>query len=374
MLADQFPVYRRVFLTKSMRYATFLAATHGFQSQAFASQFNHRKLRVGQIGILHGHAIGKLETVLKRNKDFELIGIAAEDDQAKHRLLNLSDSSDKYLKLPWMTTDELLRLENLDLVLVETPIDRLLSTALKCIDAGCHVHLDKPAGSSLTEFRSLLELSQKHRKIVQLGYMFRSNPGFQFLFKAVQDGLIGNVFEVHAVMSKKVSTAERVELARYRGGAMFELGCHLIDALITLLGEPQSVTAFNTKTHPEQDDLFDNCLAVFRYPKATATIRSSVVEVDGGLRRQFVVCGTKGTIAIYPLEPAAIELTLEQATAGYRRGKQKVEIPQSPGRYDGDLLSLASAIRGESNYEYHPEHDLIVQECILRASEMPIDK
>ena len=40
------------------------------------------------------------------------------------------------------------------------------------------------------------------------------------------------------------------------------------------------------------------------------------------------------------------------------------------GRYDGDLLSLAAAIRGESNYAYSLEHDLVVQECVLQASEM----
>ena len=41
-----------------------------------------------------------------------------------------------------------------------------------------------------------------------------------------------NVFEVHAVMSKVVGPDERTALAAYRGGIMFELGCHVIDLVV----------------------------------------------------------------------------------------------------------------------------------------------
>jgi predicted dehydrogenase len=84
---------------------------------------------------------------------------------------------------------------------------------------------------------------------------------------------------------------------------MFNLGCHLIDVLVIVLGKPEKVTAYVRRTRPQQDNLADNQLAVFEYPKATATVRSSVMEVDGGKRRQFVVCGDKGTVDIKPLEP-----------------------------------------------------------------------
>jgi hypothetical protein len=47
-----------------------------------------------------------------------------------------------------------------------------------------------------------------------------------------------------------------------------------------------------------------------------------------------------------------------------------VTLAKSTGRYDGDLLDLASAIRGETDYAYSLEHELLVQECVLKASEM----
>ena len=105
-------------------------------------------------------------------------------------------------------------------------------------------------------------------------------------------------------MSKKANAFLRQELAKYPGGSMFELGCHLIDPLFHLLGIPSNVTAFNRQT--EKDGLLDNTFAVFEYPKATASIRSALVEVDGFRRRQFVVCGDKGTIRIMPLEPGKL--------------------------------------------------------------------
>jgi predicted dehydrogenase len=163
---------------------------------------------------------------------------------------------------------------------------------------------------------------------------------------------------------------DRAELARYRGGSMFELGCHLIDAAVKLLGKPTTVTAVNRNTHPEVDHLNDNCLAVFHYPKATATIRSSVVEVEGNRRRQFNVCGTQGTIEIEPLEPPHLTLTLDRPQGKFRKGTQVVELPKMDGRYDGDLLDFAAAIRGEREYGYSLEHDLVVQACVLQASEM----
>ena len=69
-----------------------------------------------------------------------------------------------------------------------------------------------------------------------MGYVYRYNPGFKFIFKAVKEGLLGDIVEVDGVMSKKVNDATRQQLARYPGGTMFELGCHLIDELSTLGG------------------------------------------------------------------------------------------------------------------------------------------
>lgn len=60
------------------------------------------------------------------------------------------------------------------------------------------------------------------------------------------------------------------------------------------------------------DTFQDNMLAVFEYPKATATVKSSGVEVEGFLRRQFTVCGTEGTFHIQPLDKPSVTLSLSK--------------------------------------------------------------
>ncbi len=324
------------------------------------------RIRVGQIGTKHAHAAGKLEAARKLADYFEVVGIVEEDLDQRERVQKLP----AYVDLPWLTREQLLGEAGLQLVLIETAIDDLLTTAEKCLAAGCHIHLDKPAGTSLKHFQRITELAASKQRLIQLGYMFRSNPAFQFLYAAVNQGWLGDIFEVDAVMSKKIGPAERAQLARYRGGSMFELGCHVIDAVIKLLGKPTAVRPANRQTHPELDSLYDNCLAVFEYPRATATVRSSLVEVDGGRRRQIVVCGTEGTVAIEPLEPPQLSLTLDRPRGEFRTGTQTINLPVSSGRYDGDLISLATAIRGETTFEYSLEHDLMVQSCILEASNM----
>lgn len=151
------------------------------------------------------------------------------------------------------------------------------------------------------------------------------------------------------------------------------MGCHLIDAVVAMLGRPDRVVPFARRTFPKQDNLADNMLAVLEYPKTTCTVRSSVIEVDGGRRRQLVVCGNKGTIDTRPLEPPKLLLALDEPRGEFKRGYQEVELPRMPGRYDEQLAELARVIRGEEENRYPPEHDLAVHETILRASDLRVD-
>ncbi|MFT5497169.1 MAG: putative dehydrogenase, partial [Kiritimatiellia bacterium] len=166
---------------------------------------------------------------------------------------------------------------------------------------------------------------------------------------------------------------DRKSLEHFHGGFMFELACHLVDSAVYLLGKPDKVTPFIRRSYPEKDQLADNCLAVFEYPKATTTIRTAAMEVDGGRRRQFVVCGDRGTADIHPLEAPKMSLTLDRAQGAFRKGNQEVPGLKSTGRYDGEFTDLARVIRGEKKLAWTPAHDLAVHETVLRASDMPID-
>jgi predicted dehydrogenase len=259
----------------------------------------------------------------------------------------------------------------LQAVAVETEVTDLVPLARLAVGAGKHVHLDKPAGESLPAFAKLLALAGEKKVTVQMGYMLRYNPAFVLLWRLLKEGALGEVFSVDAVMSKLLSQGERARMLPYTGGSMFELGCHLIDAALYVLGKPEKVTPYGRRV-TGTDGYVDNGLAVLEYAKATATIRSAMIEVEGGPRRQFVVCGTKGTFDIHPLEPAAAKLALLAPHGEFKKGYQEVKFAQAGGRYDGDFADLARVIRGEKKLDFSPEHDLAVEETVLRASGLPV--
>jgi predicted dehydrogenase len=325
------------------------------------------RIKVGQIGTGHAHAGGKMDA-MRKSAEYEVVGIV-ENDPARRAA---AEKTKVYQGLPWLTEEQLLNTPGVQAVAVETEVKDLLATAARCIAAGQHIHLDKPAGESLPTFRRLLDDATARRLTVQMGYMFRYNPAFELCFRLVREGALGEVFSIDTAMSKALAIPERAGLLAYRGGSMFELGCHVIDAVVSVLGRPRKVTPHSRSVSPAGDGFADNQLAVLDYDRATVTVRSAMVEIDGGARRQFVVCGTRGTFDIRPLEPAAARLALDAARGEYKKGYQEVKFERPSGRYDGEFADLAKVIRGEKPFAFTPEHDLAVQETVLLASGLPI--
>ena len=246
----------------------------------------------------------------------------------------------------------------------------LTPTGIRCLLAGKHIHLDKPPGESLDAYRALHREAAERKRVVQLGYMFRYNAAFQFVFRAAREGWLGDITEIHGQIGKHASPELRRELARFPGGGMFELGCHLVDAAVAVLGAPDRVHAVSNRTS-SNDTAADNQLAVLEYPKAIATIRCNHVDRIGFQRREFTVVGTNGIARINPLEPPQLRLALDRKRGEYRKGYQDVAMPRYV-RYDDDLIDLAKIIRGEKKSDFPPEHDLAVQETVLRASGRPV--
>lgn len=325
-----------------------------------AAQPAPARVKVGQIGVGHAHAT-KL-AAYRASPDYEVVGVVEPDEALRRR----AEDQPAFRGLRWLTRDQLLDTPGLQAVLVETRVRDLLDTAEACVAAGKHVHIDKPAGESLPQLRRILDAASQKKLLVQMGYMYRYNPGVVLLREFLRKGWLGDVFEVHAVMSKVVDPAARRQLAEFRGGMMFELGCHVLDLVVGVLGRPTTVAAFNTHSAPAADGLLDNTLAVLTYPRATATVRATALEVEGGDRRHLVVCGTEGTFHIQPLDNPAARVSLSRDRDGYRKGTQEVRLPRYV-RYVDDAADMARVIRGEAAFAFPPAHDLAVQEALLKA-------
>lgn len=319
-----------------------------------------------QIGTAHAHAAGKMQALRGLPEIYTVTGIAEPDED----LWRKNQRQPAYQGLRRLSVGDLLS-SDVRVVAVETGISDAPGYALRCLEAGKHVHLDKPGALRHSDFRKFRQLAADKSLIVQMGYMLRYNPAFELLFRAVREGRLGEITSIDASMGKLAPPALRKELASYEGGGMFELACHLIDAVVALLGKPSAVHAFST---PVGDDGFrDNQLAVLVYQKATATLRCNHTDPFGGPHRRFQVTGTKGAMEISPLESGKIVLSLPEAHGGFAKGRHGHTLEMPGGRYDGEFADLAKSVRGDKEFAWSAAHDIAVHETVLKASGLPVE-
>ena len=319
------------------------------------------KIKIGQIGIGHNHAEAKMLAVRKFPELFEVVGYAEENE----RWIEKRGKLKGYEGLERLSASEII--ERSDAILVECDVWDLMKYAKPCIEAGKHLHLDKPAGD-LKEYKYILDTAKANGLVVQLGYMYRYNPAVVKCMELIKDGSIGEIYSINAEMSTNHSPEYRTWLKNFGGGIMYILGSHLVDLIVYMLGEPKNVTSFLKKTQRDGVDVEDNNLAVFEYGNALARIFVSSVEVNGFGRRQLVVSGSKGTVNICPLE-RPITLTFSNTEIADKTYEDcKITIPfddnTADGRYDEMMKDFYAYILGEKQNPYTYEHDYLVQRVI----------
>ena len=318
-----------------------------------------KKIRIGQIGIGHNHGEAKMRTVRRFPELFEVVGFAEENEEWIRKRGEL----EAYSGLSRISVGEVI--EKSDAVLVETDVWNLTKAAQMCVDAGKHIHLDKPASGSLEEFRHLLETAEQKKLVVQMGYMYRYNPAVMKVLEWAKEGRFGEILSINAEMSTFHGEAFREWLKHYNGGIQYILGSHLVDLIVHLLGKPQKVTSFLKHSGKDGIDIPDNDLSVLEYEKALARVFVSSVEVNGFGRRQFVVSGTKGTANIYRLEPPKMTWSdLTSADYAYRDLCEEVEILPNGKRYDLMMQDFFEYVMGTKENPFTYAHDLAVQEVL----------
>lgn len=321
--------------------------------------------RIGQLGVTHAHASGKAR-VLSEAAAVDFVGIHEPDPAARAARA----ANPAYDGVRWLTEDELLGDPTVQGIFVETAPAENLGWARRALEAGKHVLIDKAPGTSLTELRAVLDLARGRGLHVQMGYNFRFNPAFEFAFGAVRDGLLGDVFNVQAQIPTTLAGYEerRAEITRYRGGMLYELGCHVVDLVVIVLGPPRRVSSFLRADHHTGDDspYVDNTLAVLEYDRAMAVVQTWGMEVEPFPHRRFEIHGTGGSIRIEPLEPPLLRLCMAEPRRPYRSGWQTIDVGDRP-RYVGDVEEFLAVVSGRRAPRYDAAHDLVVQDVVLRA-------
>lgn len=324
------------------------------------AQSGGKPLRIAFLGGSHSHAGGKLK-VVQNSPLYELAGMWEPD----------SDLRARYEKagVRMLSLDALLGDKSIEVIAVESAVRDHAAHGRLALEAGKHIHLEKPPALDVESFRSLLALAEQKRLVMQMGYMWRYHPGINAALGAAREGRLGEVYLVRGLINTLIEPERRPELAQFRGGQLFELGCHLIDPMVRLLGRPERVIPVLKHHGRHSDHLADNTVAVFEFPGALGVISSATLQPGAGRHRAFEIFGTNGTAVVRPVEPPSLAIDLAEAAGPYKAGPQSVPMPRYE-RYVDDFVELAAAVRGEKALGVTPAEDLLVQEALVRASGM----
>ena len=334
----------------------------------------NKKLRMIQVGVSHEHALGKFTTLKSMKDTFEVIGVVDDREFALTPRFVGANEFESYKGERFITLDQALNEEEVDGVLIEVPNLDLVPIATKFAERGIPMHVDKPCGEDLQAYKNLLDLCEKQNLPFQMGYMYRGNPAIRFAINAIKSGMLGNVFEIQADMNHCYGGDEYNQhyLTSFKGGIMFNLGCHLIDYIVAMLGRPEHVQSFLKSACPGDKSL-NNCVTVLEYPYANAVV--TVCSRDWGMSRRLRIGGTKGSLEFSPVErfdgkEIEVHFALKEDFGDYKAGVQTLKFGPVLDRYESQLQDFAAMIRGEKKDEYTRAHDYTVHEVILAASGM----
>jgi len=145
---------------------------------------------------------------------------------------------------------ELIRRDDLDLIIISTTNNWLAPIALAAVTAGKHVLVEKPAARHFSELDSVIDAAKKHRVKVMVGYNLRCHPAFIKAKKIHESGKLGPALYIRGRYGHGGRSGYEKEWRANPevsgGGELLDQGVHLIDLSRWFLGE---FTNVNGHTH-----------------------------------------------------------------------------------------------------------------------------
>ena len=229
--------------------------------------------------------------------------------------------------------------------------------------------MEKPGGTDLKAFRELVSILKEKDLVFSTGYMYRFNPKVIEAMEKVRRGELGKIYAVEAHMDCKHTPEVRAWLENFPGGMMFFLGCHLIDLIYRIQGEPDEVIPLSCSTGFDGVTAKDYGMVAFKYPSGVSFAKTCASENGGFLRRQLVICGEKGTVEIKPLEAKAeggqYTVMHENYDAAWSSAWTESQSDVHD-RYEAMIQKFAELINGKEN-PYSYDYELGLYELIIRS-------
>ncbi|MHB9026390.1 MAG: Gfo/Idh/MocA family protein [Armatimonadota bacterium] len=155
-------------------------------------------------------------------------------------------------------------------VIIATPTVTHAEVATACLQAGCHVLLEKPIAASLAEAEALAALSAATDRVLLIGHVERYNPAVTALLPLL------NQQELFACELQRLSTS----MGRDRSAdIIFDLMIHDLDLALAFTGSP--VDSVNAMGHRIRSGLIDHVAALLHFENGvTATLTASGVSQE----------------------------------------------------------------------------------------------
>mgnify|MGYP002622942225 FL=1 len=183
-------------------------------------------------------------------------------------------------------------LQNVDLVYVASPHLTHYDYTKRALLAGKHVLCEIPFMLSKENALELYRLAEEKNLVLMEASKTAFCPAFGHIVTLVKSGIIGDVVDVKASLSKMVEPPTRELDAAQAGGAMTEHAPLTVMAIVKLLGIDWSDVRFHTKRENGVDVFTKGDI---NYPHATSSFTLGIgVKTEGNL----VISGTKGYVYV----------------------------------------------------------------------------
>ncbi len=267
--------------------------------------------------------------------------------------------------------DHLLASGDIDAVYLATPNFDHVDYAVRILEAGVHLLLEKPMAVSVAECQRIIAASQASGAKLMIAYRLHFEPGTLKAIERVREGELGSLRFFNSSFSQPVSDQNHRAKHGFWAGPVADMGPYPINAVRNLFGaEPIEVAALGVNTDSERfvdvdGKPFDDTVAVTLKFEANR-VGSFVVSYNGGDLDDYRVVGAKGDLFSQPAYQvgASMEHTL---TVGESKKKESFKTTD---HFGGELKYFSNCILNDQQPEPDGEEgmlDVRVIEAIEQA-------
>ncbi|WP_428389410.1 Gfo/Idh/MocA family protein [Mucisphaera sp.] len=206
------------------------------------SSSGEKKLRFAIIGA-GGIAVRHLDALKKMEDEVELVALA---DISEKTMAQRAKDYDIPVTGCFTDYEEMLAKVQPDAVSICTPNGLHAPNAIAASKAGAHVIVEKPMAMTAEQAQEMIDAANASGKKLVIGFQFRFDPRTQYLKRAVDDGVMGDLFfgRVQAMRRRGIpnwGVFGRKDLQG--GGPMIDIGVHMLEQCHYVMGSPKPVAA-----------------------------------------------------------------------------------------------------------------------------------